>query len=414
MLEPQLSAGDQPPMFSFKDMVIHIPLDAGGGPDLGRPKYLPLGPLMEEIRKRQVQIIFQAADADRDGFISKAEFENFFNRCRGISRPATAGELAPEADRFFREADAQGTGKLSLKQFSTALDKMEAAGIRAQVAPGASHPRSTEWKSRTELQAADQECATRLDELNARKKTLAAARAALEKRESDAKAAQAAWDSASQRSQDAKALLASLPEDLKDLESDIQRARDEGNSPERLADLEAERKRTAARVTQLRARIAAAEKELQSRAAALQAAATGLQAEKENCAKAQASCDSAAAAARTADKARDQIRETVSRLKIVERWIEAKSEFHFRNAGAMTCLVFALVGIPLGILTRRGTVLVAVAVSFAAVLFVHYPLLMIGDTLADDGYLAPWIANWLADGVMGCLGLALLAWGVKR
>jgi lipopolysaccharide export system permease protein len=167
-------------------------------------------------------------------------------------------------------------------------------------------------------------------------------------------------------------------------------------------------------VTQLTARAAQAEKELQSRAAALHAAAAALQTEKENCAKAQASCDEAAAAARTAEKTRAQIRETISRLKTVERWIEAKSEFNFRNAGAMTCLVFTLVGIPLGIFTRRGTVLAALAVSFGAVLFVHYPLLMIGDTLADDGYLAPWIANWLADGVMGCLGLALLAWGVKR
>jgi lipopolysaccharide export LptBFGC system permease protein LptF len=167
-------------------------------------------------------------------------------------------------------------------------------------------------------------------------------------------------------------------------------------------------------VSQLTERVGQADKEVQSRSAALQEATLQCQAQTESCARAQAACDVAAAAAGTAEKARDQILATLSRLKTVERWIEAKSEFNFRNAGAATCLVFALVGICLGILTRRGTVLVAVAVSFAAVLLVYYPLLMIGDTLADDGYLVPWIANWLADCVMGCMGLALLVWGVKR
>ena len=414
MLEPKLSAGDQQRMVSFKDMIIHISLDGGGGPDLGRPKYLSLFPLLAEIRKRGAQIIFQAADTNGDGFISKAEFENFFNQCTGTSPSPPGDDRAPDPGRFFRVADTRGSGELTLQQFSAALEKMEAAGIRVRIPHTVSHPRSTEWKTRSELEAAEEECATRANELNARKKVLDAAGVVMAKQETEVKAAQAAWDNASQQSRDAKALLAGQPEYLKKLESDIQNARDEGDARERLADLEAERKRTAGRVSQLTARAEQAEKELQSRAAALQAAATALQADKENCAKAQASCDEAAAAARTAEKTRAQIWEIISRLKTVERWIEAKSEFNFRNAGAMTCLVFTLVGIPLGIFTRRGTVLAALAVSFAAVLFVHYPLLMIGDTLADDGYLAPWIANWMADGVMGCLGVALLVWGVKR
>ena len=97
-----------------------------------------------------------------------------------------------------------------------------------------------------------------------------------------------------------------------------------------------------------------------------------------------------------------------------EHWIDAQCEFHFRNAGAATCFIFMLVGIPLGILSRRGSFIVALAISFCTVLFIHYPLIMIGETLATDGYLAPWIAEWMANGALGCIGLGLLIWGVKR
>ena len=104
----------------------------------------------------------------------------------------------------------------------------------------------------------------------------------------------------------------------------------------------------------------------------------------------------------------------VRKLSVLERKLRVETVFHFRNAGSLTALVFMLMGVPLGILSKRGNVLMAFAVSFFAVLAVFYPLTIIGDMLSRDGRMTPWLALWLPNIVVGSMGLVLMKWGIRR
>ena len=73
-----------------------------------------------------------------------------------------------------------------------------------------------------------------------------------------------------------------------------------------------------------------------------------------------------------------------------------------------------MIGIPLGILSRRGSVLMAFVLSFFAVLVLYYPLMMIAEMLSRDGYVTPWLAQWTPNVVVGGIGLCLLVWGIRR
>lgn len=99
--------------------------------------------------------------------------------------------------------------------------------------------------------------------------------------------------------------------------------------------------------------------------------------------------------ARTTDSA------VLSRLT----WIEFHKKFSFPAA----CLVFGLVGLPLGIVNRRGGRAAGFAVSTAIVLG-YYVLYASGEARAVQGTLSPSMAMWLPN----LLLLALGVWGVTR
>lgn len=70
-------------------------------------------------------------------------------------------------------------------------------------------------------------------------------------------------------------------------------------------------------------------------------------------------------------------------------------------------LAFVLLGAPLGILTRRGGMGVAIAVSI--VLFtIYWAFLIGGEDMADRGIMSPFWAMWIANILMGSLGAYLL------
>ena len=110
----------------------------------------------------------------------------------------------------------------------------------------------------------------------------------------------------------------------------------------------------------------------------------------------------------------NHLRQIVNDMKIVERYLETETHYHFRNAGAVTTLIFMLVGIPLGILCRRGNVMMAFAVSFCTVLLVYYPLQFLGQMFGESGFMAPWLSQWLPNMALGGGGLGLLTWGIRR
>ncbi len=84
-------------------------------------------------------------------------------------------------------------------------------------------------------------------------------------------------------------------------------------------------------------------------------------------------------------------------------WVEIHKKFALPAAA----LVFGLLGLPLGLATRRGGRAAGFAVSVLIVLG-YYVLLALGEARAIDGRLAPGLAMWLPDLLLTLLGLLAL------
>jgi len=78
-------------------------------------------------------------------------------------------------------------------------------------------------------------------------------------------------------------------------------------------------------------------------------------------------------------------------------------EIHKKFAIPVACLVFALVGLPLGITNRRGGRGSGFAVSLAIIL-AYYLLFNTGENWAEDGRMSPALAMWLPNALLAILG----------
>lgn len=78
---------------------------------------------------------------------------------------------------------------------------------------------------------------------------------------------------------------------------------------------------------------------------------------------------------------------------------------HKRLSPSLSCLVFVLIGIPLGIKTKCGNILISIGISFLLVLVLYYPLVMAGWVLAEDRILPVVPAMWGANIIVGIVGL---------
>jgi lipopolysaccharide export system permease protein len=73
---------------------------------------------------------------------------------------------------------------------------------------------------------------------------------------------------------------------------------------------------------------------------------------------------------------------------------------------AAACMIFVLVGAPIALRFPRGGVGLVIGVSFA-IFGLYYVGLIGGETLADKGYLPPWLAMWAANLILLIIGLIL-------
>ncbi|SPF48549.1 Transporter, YjgP/YjgQ family [Candidatus Sulfotelmatobacter kueseliae] len=87
-------------------------------------------------------------------------------------------------------------------------------------------------------------------------------------------------------------------------------------------------------------------------------------------------------------------------------------EFHRRFALSSACLVLALVGIPLGLSSKKSGKSGGFVLTILLV-FAYYVVSLIGVSLAKQGTVGPWFGTWLADLVFLALGLFLL-WQAER
>ena len=82
-------------------------------------------------------------------------------------------------------------------------------------------------------------------------------------------------------------------------------------------------------------------------------------------------------------------------------------EVHKKYSIPVACIVFVLIGAPLGIMSRRGSMAMAGGVSFAFFLL-YWASLIGGEELADNRFISPFMAMWLANILVGIGGLYLV------
>jgi LPS export ABC transporter permease LptG/LPS export ABC transporter permease LptF len=87
-------------------------------------------------------------------------------------------------------------------------------------------------------------------------------------------------------------------------------------------------------------------------------------------------------------------------------------EFHRRLSLPSACIVFAMVGIPLGLSSKKGGKSSGFVLTILLV-FVYYSISLIGVTLARQGHLSPAAGVWLADLAFFIGGIFLL-WQSER
>jgi lipopolysaccharide export system permease protein len=91
------------------------------------------------------------------------------------------------------------------------------------------------------------------------------------------------------------------------------------------------------------------------------------------------------------------------------RVFRLKTEPYRRWSNGFTCLVFALIGIPVSMLWRHADVLTNFFVCFLPILALYYPLLMLSENLSTSGTLPP-ISFWMSNVVLTIPAVALLRW----
>ncbi|MBI9031977.1 LptF/LptG family permease [bacterium] len=79
-----------------------------------------------------------------------------------------------------------------------------------------------------------------------------------------------------------------------------------------------------------------------------------------------------------------------------ERIRSFQVEYHKKYSLAFACLVFALIGIPIGIMTKSSGIGTSFSVS-SLIFLVYYVSLIGGERLADKGLLNPWFAMWMSN-----------------
>ncbi|MFI5237473.1 MAG: LptF/LptG family permease [Ignavibacteriales bacterium] len=113
---------------------------------------------------------------------------------------------------------------------------------------------------------------------------------------------------------------------------------------------------------------------------------------------------------RVIDKLKTAKSMILSKMKIVEwsdREIEKyEVEIHKKYSIPAACIIFILIGAPLGVMVRKGGFGVAAGISLLFFL-VYWAFLIGGEKLAERGFFSPFTGMWTANILLGILGIIL-------
>jgi lipopolysaccharide export system permease protein len=83
-------------------------------------------------------------------------------------------------------------------------------------------------------------------------------------------------------------------------------------------------------------------------------------------------------------------------------------EIHKKYSIPFACIVFVLLGIPLGLSTRKGSAGIALGISLLVIL-AYYLFLIAGEQLADRRMMPAFLSMWLPNIILGAFGVILTA-----
>ena len=93
------------------------------------------------------------------------------------------------------------------------------------------------------------------------------------------------------------------------------------------------------------------------------------------------------------------------------RFFDARSkqyrvEIYKKYSLPFACVIFILVGAPLGIITKGGNFGISAGISLVFYVF-YWACLIGGEKLGDRGIISPWLGMWMANIVVGSIGILL-------
>jgi lipopolysaccharide export system permease protein len=94
--------------------------------------------------------------------------------------------------------------------------------------------------------------------------------------------------------------------------------------------------------------------------------------------------------------------------------LNTENEYFMRPALALGCLVFAVIGCPVGIRANRSDYLSAFVICFLPTVVVYYPLLLAGSNMGRDGKIPLSIGVFLADVLVGIAAVLLTLKLIRR
>ena len=98
---------------------------------------------------------------------------------------------------------------------------------------------------------------------------------------------------------------------------------------------------------------------------------------------------------------------------IMEEITNMNTEIHKKLSISFSCLAFVLIGLPLGITARRSEKSAGVILSIGLIV-IYYALLISGKVLAKNEILSPFLSMWMANIILGSLGLVLMIKVIRK
>ncbi len=294
--------------------------------------------------------------------------------------------------------------------------EQEAVAVRRRAGDGAAleHPRTARHLAERRRDEAYRAWGRRKQYQDDRERAVQEATEGVEKLQADLNEKTATHAAAQTAHDDLLRKIDDLHPELRALERELVELLESGGDPARFLEREQELQALRAEVAARERQLAEAEMRLKKTATELNAVAAETTRRRSALDEAQGAYDTLMAEAGAGERAYHEASAQLADVKTLFELLRARTELHFRSAGALSTLVFVLIGIPLGVLSRRGGVLMAFVVSFFAVLILYYPLMIIGKMLSMDGYIAPWTAQWMPNMAVGVIGLGLMIWCVRR